>query len=149
MSTLLVVHLLLLAGQAAPDEIDGEWEGVGAPTSNVLDGKLRDRWVVKAGLIIATSPRRPTIKSEWKYRLDPSTSPKQIDLMPQSGPNNGKTLKGIYKVEGDELTICHVLGRSKDFNQVQRPQAFDVKGNEAFVMLTFKRKSGSGPAPKP
>ena len=38
--------------------------------------------------------------------LDPTTKPKQIDIVPLDGPEKekGKTFRGIYRLEGDQLT---------------------------------------------
>lgn len=56
----------------------------------------------------------------WKsydgaYRIDPSREPKQIDLTP---PENHKDFRpGIYKIEGDTLTIVLGAARPKDFEE--------------------------------
>jgi uncharacterized protein (TIGR03067 family) len=35
-------------------------------------------------------------------KLDPTKTPKQIDLIHESGPNKGKTLLGIYELDGGD-----------------------------------------------
>ena len=55
------------------------------------------KWVLKLGdqeLASGTS------------KFDPSKSPKQIDLIHESGPLKGETVLGIYKLFGDEYTGC-------------------------------------------
>jgi uncharacterized protein (TIGR02246 family) len=55
------------------------------------------KWVVKAGdkeLASGTS------------KLDPSKTPKHIDLTHESGPLKGQTVLGIYKLVGDEYSAC-------------------------------------------
>jgi uncharacterized protein (TIGR03067 family) len=49
---------------------------------------------------------------EFAFKVDPTKSPKTIDLVA-----GGNTAHGIYKLEGDDLTICVSLGglRPKDF----------------------------------
>lgn len=39
-------------------------------------------------------------------KLAPSRSPRHIDLTHDSGPLKGKTVLGIYKLDGDEYTAC-------------------------------------------
>ncbi len=74
------------------------------------------------------------------YQLDASTSPRQLDLLTR---NEGKVLlrgayvgKGIYKFEGEELTICF---RMPPVNS--RPGTFDSspKSNVALWVLRKER----------
>jgi uncharacterized protein (TIGR03067 family) len=59
-------------------------------------------------------------EDNWKswdgaYRIDPSHQPKEIDLTP---PNNKTEFRpGIYKIEGDRLTILFGAERPKDFDE--------------------------------
>ncbi len=39
-------------------------------------------------------------------KLDGTKTPAEIDGVVQSGPNKGKTGKGLYKFEGDMLTMA-------------------------------------------
>ena len=42
-------------------------------------------------------------------KVDSSKTPKEIDLTFTAGEHKGKTVKGIYKIAGDDLTICRGL----------------------------------------
>jgi uncharacterized protein (TIGR03067 family) len=42
-------------------------------------------------------------------RLDPSRTPKRIDMLLTSGQARGRTVKGILDVNGDVLRICYAL----------------------------------------
>ena len=42
-------------------------------------------------------------------KVDSSKSPKEIDFTYTDGPRTGKTVKGIFKIFGDDLTICRGL----------------------------------------
>ena len=71
------------------------------------------------------------------YRVDPSKSPSQIDVTTQFD----SILKGIYKFEGDRLTVC--LARHEDG---ARPTEFEARGgsDRALFQLQLSR-----PDPKP
>jgi uncharacterized protein (TIGR03067 family) len=43
---------------------------------------------------------------EGTYTLDPNKKPKTIDVKPTTSEDKGKTLMGIYSVEGDTLKLC-------------------------------------------
>jgi uncharacterized protein (TIGR03067 family) len=39
-------------------------------------------------------------------KLDPSKSPKTIDVTVTAGPNKGAVMLGIYEISGDTLNVC-------------------------------------------
>lgn len=65
--------------------------------------------------------------------LDPAQEPMTIDVIPDGGPSRGERVPGIYKLEGDTLTICMGepgRGRPKEFKA--------VKGSGS-TLMTFRR----------
>ena len=69
-----------------------------------------------------------------KIVLDPSKEPKAIDVIPEGGPNRDKRVLGIYKLEGDKLTICMA---SPD---KPRPTAFKAEKGSGWTLRTFIRQ---------
>jgi uncharacterized protein (TIGR03067 family) len=72
---------------------------------------------------------------EGAFTLNPGTSPKQIDFLIQKGPNPGKRQQGIYKLDGDNLTVC--VSHPDDSN---RPAAFVTTAGSNRGLVVFKRK---------
>jgi len=122
--------------EEATDELRGIWVGTAAVTSD-KEGRFVSVWEFKEDKIVTTLEDRT---SEWKYRADPKKNPKEIDLTPGGGPSAGKTLKGIYKIEKDVLTICHVRTGVDGAEKKDRPSEFDAKKRDDVVILTFERK---------
>ncbi len=61
-------------------------------------------------------------KDEATYKLDPSKTPRRIDMTVASDKKS-VTVAGIYALDGDELRLCFV-GRVSD---IEPPASFDIK----------------------
>jgi uncharacterized protein (TIGR03067 family) len=119
------------------DQLQGTWRLV----SRERDGKadladaLKDVRVTHEGDKFSFSGS-PSGSGAMKgtFKLDATKSPKAMDRMPADGPQKGKALPGIYKLEGDTLTICASV-EGKD-----RPTEFATKPNSGRVLSVFKRE---------
>jgi uncharacterized protein (TIGR03067 family) len=67
---------------------------------------------------------------EFTFQLDATRKPKEITL---TGP--GETLNGIYKLDGDTLTVC--LGQT---DGVERPREFATREGDRLVLVVLKRE---------
>jgi uncharacterized protein (TIGR03067 family) len=75
--------------------------------------------------------RRPALK----FTLNPEKKPKGIDI--EMGVPVG-TSEGIYKLDGDELTICVASG-GKNGKPAPRPTEFAAKKGEHHALFVLKR----------
>ena len=116
------------------EKFQGKW----VPVSASIDGKaleeeeMKDRSMVFKGekrILMYKDKERGTAS----LKIDPGKSPAQIDTTNEDGPGKGATLKGIYKFDGDKLTLCFVLN-SKD-----RPTEFASKPGSGTVLSVHKR----------
>jgi uncharacterized protein (TIGR03067 family) len=73
-------------------------------------------------------------KDEGTFSVDPSRKPAEMDIKGTEGPNKGKTIKTIYKLEGDTLTVCYELGGNA------RPAKFETKPDTKLFLATYKRE---------
>jgi RNA polymerase sigma factor (sigma-70 family) len=107
-----------------------EFQGGESPDA---DQVKKARWVID-GKEISVELAGEARKSS--FTLDPDADPKAIDLVPLGGPENekGKTFRGIYKIEGDELTLC--LAGPAD---AARPGRFATEPGTGNTMFTLKR----------
>jgi uncharacterized protein (TIGR03067 family) len=67
------------------------------------------------------------------FTLNPTKTPKEMDVKPTGGPLKGKLVKAIYKIDGDVLTICY------DHNAGDRPTAFESKPDSTTLLVSYKR----------
>ena len=97
-----------------PIELEGKWQIVHCGISGskqsgalgIVDEIVGNKWI---------RPKRRT--SVYILKLNPQSIPKEVDLSTQR--LGDKSLKGIYKVEGEKLFFCYAydpkLARPKDF----------------------------------
>jgi uncharacterized protein (TIGR03067 family) len=111
----------------------GEWTGEKAETGGMplpvpVGGMTME--FKPDGKVVMTDAGKPP--EEAGYTADPKKDPHEIDLtQPMAG---GKVMKmlGIYKVDGDTLTLClGVVG--------ERPTKFESAAGQATLLMTFKR----------
>jgi uncharacterized protein (TIGR03067 family) len=69
--------------------------------------------------------------------VDPSQKPVAIDMTPKDGPDAGKPVLGVVKVEGDTVTICW----GDQHGKAERPKDFSsTKENKHLVMVLKKAR---------
>lgn len=116
----------------------GAWNALGAErkegkTSVSLVWNIHDD-----GTILTTIPElEGGSPFTWKYTLNTSRTPWQIDLTSDVGILRGKVLHAIMSVDGDTLTIC--MPDSIDPGHVQRPASFDVSDRDDIRIVRFRR----------
>jgi RNA polymerase sigma factor (sigma-70 family) len=119
-------------GPSDRDKLQGTWKVVAATLDGTTDGPEVDQ--VKKQLEIVFKGDKLTIKVAADYKLDPTTSPKQIDLSVSYAPEEERrTIRGIYDLSGDDLKLC--LGGP----DTDRPTAFASEKGSRRMLLVLKR----------
>ena len=125
------------AGKMDKDRISilGTWKVTYAEDSGRVTptDALKDiRFVIEEKTMITELGERTSVAT---YRLDPSTTPKSIDIN-----ENGRTKPGIYDLQGDTLRIC-ISEHSDD-----RPTKFDSQPNSANDLIILMKRVRPGEA---
>lgn len=68
-------------------------------------------------------------------KLDPTVKPKTIDNTFPDGPQKGQLYRGIYKLEGDTLTLC-----VNNENGGPRPKEFLSKPDSTIGIVVLKKQ---------
>lgn len=134
--TLTAAAMLLAAdagaGDKKGDKLEGHWIGTSYKRGEgeVPKEKIMTELVItKDGYEFPVGINR--ISKKGSYKLDAAKG--TIDFTPDDGPAKGKTLPGIYKVEGDTLTLCF---RSAG---MERPKELKTTDRNT-VLATYERK---------
>jgi uncharacterized protein (TIGR03067 family) len=79
-------------------------------------------------------PWGPEGSFDGGYQIDGDTeAPKSFSLYPAKGVLKGQAFRGIYRVEGDTLTLCF------SWPPMARPTEFRSRPNSTIVLAVFKR----------
>jgi uncharacterized protein (TIGR03067 family) len=114
--------------------LEGNWELVSfdiqGQRMQLPQEKNRRKLVIKDGkatLVIAAQ----TIHTRW--RVDPTRSPKTLDITYENGELKGKTGHAIYELNGDDLREC-----ISNSGEVRPPEFASAPGSDCAI-LTYKR----------
>jgi uncharacterized protein (TIGR03067 family) len=136
-----VKEALVAAGRR---ELTGTWQSV----SYALDGKkASDDEMKKIQLIFDAQGNTRALNDSKLFiasstEIDPTAIPAAIDIT-FTGYGNGGTALGIYKIEGDVLTICRSAPGKP------RPTEFTSEPGSGLTLMSYKHQSaptkGTGP----
>jgi uncharacterized protein (TIGR03067 family) len=119
------------AKKEAPS-IVGEWDGEkavrGGQEKPVPDGGVKVTFTAEGKLIIKEGTKDA---NESTYKVDAKKTPAEIELTP---PKEDGTRLGIYKIDGDTLTICLA-----DKDSTDRPTKFESPDGTNIMLITLKR----------
>jgi uncharacterized protein (TIGR03067 family) len=113
-------------------ELDGTWSAVSAEKDTKLTkGPSKDQF---AHSKFTFAGDKFTLEAEEKkgegtLKVYPDRNPKEIDLI------GNQTMKGIYKLDGSELTLCLSAGPN-----ATRPTAFSAKTGSHAILIVLQRE---------
>jgi uncharacterized protein (TIGR03067 family) len=91
------------------------------------------------GLVLVFEGNKHTVKKGddvlqvGTQKIDPSKSPKAIDVTMTLGPNKGQVMLGIYEINGDTLKVCF------DPQGKNRPSEFKSSADSDNFLNVHKR----------
>lgn len=122
-------------GDAAKKEMD-KFQGTWTLESLEANGQPVPEEQIK-GIKLVVEGNKRTLKKgdevvgESTYKLDPTKKPKQIEITQTKGQLEGRTVKGIYEIDGDTQKVCLAL-------EGDPPTEF--AGKEGVLYQVFKRQ---------
>jgi uncharacterized protein (TIGR03067 family) len=129
---------ILADDKAALEKETKKFQGTWTLESSVTGGQEIPRDQLKGFLVIYEGDKH-TLKFGDKVfqvgtqKIDPSKSPKTIDVTMTEGPDKGKVMLGIYEIDGDTLKACF------DPEGKKRPTEFKSAPGSANFVNVHKR----------
>ena len=119
-------------------ELNGSWGvKVGTMAGNKLDANLTGsmKLMIKENKF---ETKVGSISESGELVMDTSKKPMTMDIVIKEGPNKGKTLKCIFKLENGELTVCYAI-------EGDRPDKFESTSTNQWLLVTYKKQKGERP----
>src|SRR3954465_3333359 len=123
--------------QKAPPSLVGDW----AVESAVVGGKREDppagttwTFTVDGKSVLSVGGGEGAGPGPSTYTVDAKKDPAWVDIA--AGPK-GTPMKGVYKRDGDTLTLCLAVEADGD-----RPAAFESKAGEKVILITLTKAKG-------
>jgi uncharacterized protein (TIGR03067 family) len=143
MCSSLLIGLALAVGAPAKDSpakdgpgIVGEWVGekavAGGKELPVPKGGIAFTFTADGKLTVREGEREKA--DTGTYKADPKKDPAELDIVPPADKKE-PTVQGIYKVDGDTLTLCFARGKAG----AARPTKFEAPEGSDVIMITLKR----------
>ena len=139
------VLLALALGVGAPNLKDkekapsliGEWEVESVGTNGnpiAATPGLRYTFTVDGQWLIHRNGKETAPGTNRAFEFDLKRNPPTVDLLSNTKLANTSRLLGIYKIEGDTLTIVGTRAKG-----VERPTKFDVTEGSGMTVYVLKR----------
>jgi uncharacterized protein (TIGR03067 family) len=118
------------------DKLQGEWTAVSVD----YNGKAHEDLAKQIHFIFkgdaASVEAGEDVRKEYaklQFKLDPSVSPKLVDITVSAGVQKDAVIEGIYELKDDELKICgRIAGK-------ERPTEFGAPAGSSLFVIALKR----------
>lgn len=143
--TIATVGLLVAAAQANQakskpktdkEALQGDWTPVametdGRPFSGEELKKYAKPMTINGDKL--TIVKEDQTKTDTAFKLEPTKKPKQIDLVLADGPAKGKSIYGIYELDGDKLKLSVAPPAG------ERPKDFTTAFQDGRILTSYQR----------
>jgi uncharacterized protein (TIGR03067 family) len=140
--TLTTLHIGPRPEAAPPADDKARIQGVWTMAENVINGYAATDRQIRTWLLVVEddlyNPGSGETSVEYRFELDPTLTPKAIDLVSLQGEDRGRHYRGIYSIEGDVFTVCRPLDPDDD-----RPAGFTARAGSNMTRVVWKRRKSS------
>jgi uncharacterized protein (TIGR03067 family) len=114
------------------EQVLGEWESVKIISRGVELKDITLKIVVTRQEILAYQNGKHKVEEDAVYTIDAKRRPATLDINPIR--KDQKNERAIFKIEGDQMTVCVILEEDGP-----RPTEFRAPPNSELTLVHFKR----------
>ena len=126
--------------------LEGAWVPVAATVAGAAleVSDLRVRYLLLESGHYRIVDRSNRVVDTGDYRTGDEPEPAQLDIIGRTGMGAGRTLRAIYELTGDALTVCY------DLEGGERPGSMHAEAGQLLLRIAYTRaalgSSGAAPA---
>jgi len=126
--------------------LEGAWVPVGATVSGAAleVSELRVRYLLFESGHYRIIDRSNRVVDSGDYRTGSDAAAAQLDIVGRTGMGAGRTLRAIYELQGDALTVCY------DLEGDARPESMRAEAGQLLLRIAYTRAAlgfaGAAPA---
>jgi uncharacterized protein (TIGR03067 family) len=117
-------------------QLEGAWVPIAASVagSRLAVDQLRVRYLLLEAGGYSIIDRSNQVVDGGCYLLNEELTPATMDIVGRSGPHAGRTMRAIYELRGDELTVCY------DLEDKERPANLQPQDDQLLLLrITYTR----------
>lgn len=96
-------------------------------------GELRVRYLVLDGGAYSIIDRTNHVVDRGSYLVNEAARPATLDIVGRQGPGAGRTLRAIFQLDEDSLTVCY------DLDGAERPANMHPRADQLLLSITYTR----------
>ena len=101
--------------------------------SRVAVDELRVRYLLLDAGGYSIIDRSNHVVDGGRYLVNEELNPATLDIVGRSGPHAGRTMRAIYELRDDELTVCY------DLEGGERPANMQPQEDQLLLRITYSR----------
>jgi uncharacterized protein (TIGR03067 family) len=115
--------------------LEGAWVPVDARVGGtpLAVADLRVRYLLLEGGAYRIIDGSNHVVDGGEYHVDAAAAPASMDIVGRTGPHAGRTLRAIYELRDDHLTVCY------DLEGKGRPTRLEAGDDEVLLCITYTR----------
>jgi len=116
-------------------QLDGAWVPIAASVagSRMAADELRVRYLLLEAGGYRIIDRSNHVVDGGRYLVNEELTPATLDIVGRSGPHAGRTMRAIYELRDDELTVCY------DLEGGERPANMQPQDDQLLLRITYTR----------